>query len=307
VPDDLSEETVKLVLTNNTFPALDSNHLKLLKRLKFVDLSNNSINTTGSGVLCKSEELEFLYLNDNNIKILNPDTFYCLKNLRRLSLKKNQISSIPQGLFRNNTNLVVLDLAYNNITFLEPHSFQHNLLLSYVIIEANPVSSVSNMTSLSKYLNVLDIVFCEPPSVISYQRYLTLETEQTMFQVRDLSPNDLTTSDRQFILSAMKPKFDALVYTELDYLHPNVSTQTVTTYSGASVFRYCNQLSVWYWCIDKTPSCPYKKDAFHNDQCKEHKVPHTRQIERESNVRAGANSISPILVLVLVSSIFSTV
>jgi hypothetical protein len=308
VPDDLSDGTVKLVLTNNIFPAIESNHLRLLTRLKLADLSNNRINTIGSGVLCTSEELETLYLNDNNIRIQNPDTFYCLKNLRRLILKNNQISSVPPGLFRNNTNLVVLDLGNNIITFLEPDIFQNNLLLSYVIIEANPVSDVSHITSLSKYLNVMDIEFCGRPSVISYQRYLTLETKQSMIEVRDLSPNDLTSDDRLFILNAMQPKLDALGYIELDYLQPNVTTQTVTTLSGEPVFCYCNRSSLWYWCIDKTPSCTETKDAFHN-KCtsRVHKIEDTRRIERTSYVPAEANSISPILVFVFVSSIFFTV
>jgi Leucine-rich repeat (LRR) protein len=308
VPDDLSEGTVKLALTNNIFPALESNHLKRLTRLKIVDLSNNRINTIESGVLCTSEELEILYLNDNNITIQNPDTFYCLKNLRRLNLKNNQISSIPRGLFRNNTKLVVLNLANNNITFLEPDSFQHNLLLSYVIIEANPVSDVSHITSLSKYLNVLDIEFCGRPSVISYQRCLTMETKQSMIEVKDLSPNDLNRSDHLFILSAMKPKLDALGYNERDYLQQNVTTKTVTTLSDEPVFCYCNRSSLWYWCIDKTPNCIETKDAFHN-KCtsKVHKIPDTHRTERTSYVRAEANSISSILVLVFVSSIFFTV
>jgi hypothetical protein len=307
VPDDLSEETVKLVLTNNFFPALDSNHLRLLTRLKFVDLSNNSINTIGSGILCTSEELEILNLNDNNIEIQNSYIFYCLKNLRRLSLKNNQISSIPQSLFQNNTNLVVLDLSHNSITFLEPHIFQQNPLLSYVIIEAIPVSNISHITSLSKYLNVLDIEFCENQSVISYQRYLTLGTEQNMIQVQDLPADDLTTSDRLFIFTAMKPKLDALGYNELDYLYPNVTTQTVTTYSGAPVFCYCNLSSFWYWCIDKTPSCLDKKDSFYNQKCNVHKITDTPKIKRTANGGAEANSNLPMFVLILVLSIFVTV
>jgi hypothetical protein len=307
VPDDLSEDTVKLVLTNNSFPALDSYHLRLLTHLKFVDLNKNGIKKIGSRVLCSSEELEILYLNDNNIEIENPDTFYCLKKLRRLSLKNNQISSIHQSLFQNNLNLVVLDLGYNHITFLEPLSFQRNLLLSYVIIEANPLSSFSNFTALSKYLNVLDIEFCGHPSVISYQRYLTLETEQNMIQVKDLLANNLTNSDRIFIISAIKPELDALGYNELDYLYPNVTTQTVTTYSGAPVFCYCKLFAVWYWCTDKTPSCPDTKDAFRNQKCNVHKKTDTHKLNWTAYGQAEAKPILPILVLLLVLSILVTV
>jgi hypothetical protein len=307
VPDDLSEDTVKLILTNNSFPALDSNHLRLLTHLKFADLSKNRIKTIESRILCTSEELEILYLNDNNIEIQKPDTFYCLKKLRRLSLKNNQISSIPQSLFQNNLNLVVLDLGYNHITFLEPLGFQQNLLLSYVIIEDNPISSVSNFTVVSKYLNVLDIEFCGQPSVISYQRYLTLETEQNMTQVKDLLVNNLTNSDRIFIFDAIKPKLDALGYNELDYLYPNITTRTVTTYSGAPVFCYCKLFSVWYWCIDKTPSCPDTKDGFQNQKCKVHKKTDTLKVNRTVNGQAEAKPILTILVLILVLSILITV
>jgi hypothetical protein len=305
VPDDLSEDTIKLVLSNNNFPALYSNHLRLLTRLKFVDLSKNCIKTIGNEVLCTSEELEILYLNNNNIEIQYRDTFYCLKKLRRLSLKNNQISSIPPNLFKNNLNLVVLDLSYNYITFLEPHTFQQHLLLSYVIIEANRIPSFSNFTALSKYLNVLDIEFCGHPSVISYQRYeyLTLETEQNMIQVKDLLTNNLTNSDRTFIFNAVKPKLDALGYNELDYLYPNTTTQTVTTYSGARVFCYCKMLSVWYWCIDQTPSCPDTKDAFQNQECNMRKKTDIRKMNRAANGQAEAKPILPILVLILVLSI----
>jgi hypothetical protein len=298
---------VKLVLTNNNFSALGSNHLRPLTRLKLVDLSKNHIKTIGSRILCTSVELEILYLNHNNIEIQNPDTFYCLKKLRRLSLKNNQISSIPQSLFQNNINLVVLDLGYNLIAFLEPRSFQQNLLLSYVIIEANPISSVSNFTVLSKYLNVLDIEFCEHPSVISYQRYPILETEQNMTQVEDFLGKDLTTSDRIFILNAMKPKLDALGYDEGDYLYPNVKTRTVTTYSGSPVFCYCKLLSVWYWCIDKTLSCPHAKDAFLNWTCDVHKKTNNHKLIRTANGQAEAKPIFPILVLIMVLLILVTV
>jgi len=306
VPDDLSENTIKLVLTNNSFPALDYNHLRLLIRLKFVDLSKNRIKTIGRRVLCTSEELEILYLNDNNIEIPYPDTFYCLKKLRRLSLKNNQISSIPPNLFQNNLNLVVLDLGYNHITYLEPQSFQQHPLLSYVIIEANPISNFSHFTALSKYLNVLDIEFCEHPSVISYQRYLTLETEQNETQVKDLLANTLTNSDRMFIFNAMKPKFDALDYNELDYLYPNITTRTVTTYSGAPVFCYCKMFLVWYWCIDQMPSCPDKKDAFQNQECNVHKRTDVGKMNRTADGQVKAKPFLPILVLILVLLILVT-
>jgi hypothetical protein len=226
-------------------------------------------------------------------------------NLRRLSLKNNQISSIPQGLFKNNVNLVVLDLSYNHITFLEPQIFQQNLLLSYVIIEANPISSVSNFTALLD-LNVLDIDFCGQPSVISYQRYLTLENEQNMTQVKDLLAKDLTTSDRLFIFYVLKPKLDALGYIELDYLYPNVTTRTVTTYSGAPVFCYCKLFSRWYWCIDKTQSCPDMKDAFRNRTCNLEKKRDTHRTSWKANKQAEAKPVLPILVLILVLSILIT-
>lgn len=300
VPDDLSGDTVKLVLNNNNFPALDSSHLILLTHLKLVDLSQNHIETIGSRILCNSEELEILKLNDNNIEIQESDTFCCLKKLRRLSLKKNHISSIPQGLFRNNINLVVLDLCYNNIKSLEPSSFQQNLLLSYVIIEANPISSDLNFNPLSKYFNVLYIEFCgEHPSVISYQRYLTLETEQNMIQVKDLLDNNLTNSDRMFIFNDIKPKFDALDYKEVDYLYRSVTTLTVTTYSGTPVFCYCKLFSVWYWCTDKEPSCSETKDAFGNQMCNMQKNTDIHKMVWTANGQDEAKHIFPTFVLIL--------
>jgi len=301
VPDDLSRGTVKLVLNNNNFSALDNSHLRLLTRLRLVDLSQNHIETIRSRILCDSEELEILQLNDNNIEIQESDTFYCLKKLRRLSLKNNHISSIPQSLFQNNINLVVLDLGYNKITFLEPSSFQQNLLLSYIIIEANPISSDSSFTALPKSFNVLDIEFCgEHPSVISYHKYLTLEPKQNMTQVSDFLSNNLTNSDRLFIFNAMKPKLDALGYTEMDYLYLNATTPTVTTYSGAPVFCYCKMLSVWYWCIDKDPNCSETKDAFGNQKCNVHKKTDLRIMIGTANGQAEAKPIFLAFVLIFV-------
>lgn len=300
VPDNLSEDTVKLVLNNNNFSALDSSHLRLLTRLKLVDLSQNHIQIIGSSILCTSKELEILKLNYNNIEIQGSDAFRCLKKLRRLSLKNNRISSIPQSLFQDNVNLVVLDLGYNNIEFLAPTSFQQNPLLSYVIIEANPISSDSNFGALSKYFNVLDIEFCgERPSVISYQRYPTLVTEQNMIQVRDLLDDSLTHSDRYFIINAMKPKLDALGYIEPEYLLKNVTTPTVTTYSGTPVFCYCEQFSVWYWCVDMEPSCSETKEAFGNQECNVHKKIDTRESFWESNGQAQAKSNFSTYVLIV--------
>jgi Leucine-rich repeat (LRR) protein len=307
VPDDLSEDTIKLVLTNNVFPALDSSHLRPLTRLKFIDLSNNHIRRTGNGIFCTSEKLEILKLNNNEIEIISSGTFYCLKNLRRLNLKNNKMSSVYPDLFRKNTNLVVLDLSYNRIKSLASRTFQQNLLLSYVFIENNPVSNVSNFPLLSKSLNVLDIKFCEVPSIISYQRYLILESQQNMAEVKDLLPDDLTTSDRHYILNAMKPKLDALSYKVSDYLFQNTTMHTVTTYSGAPVFCYCNVFSVWYWCIDEESKCSEMKDAFHHRNCNAIGTTYTSAIKRTANGQIEAKPILPILVLILVVLILVTV
>jgi hypothetical protein len=128
-----------------------------------------------------------------------------------------------------------------------------------------------------------------------------------MTQVKDLLANDLTNSDRQFINNAMIPKLDALGYNELDYLYPDITTRTVTTYSGAPVFCYCKLLSVWYWCTDKAPSCPDTQDAFRNQKCKVHKKTYTREMNGTANGQAEVKPILTVLVLILVLSILVTV
>ena len=298
VPDDLSEDTIKLVLTNNRFPALDSRHLRKLSHLKFIDLSYNHISTIENEVFCTSERLETLNLSNNEIELQNSDTFYCLKNLRRLDLKNNNISSVPPGLFRNNADLVVLDLSYNRIQFLESRTFQQNILLSLVIIEANPVSNISDSVCLSGSLNVLDIESCGYQSIISYQRYPTLENEQNITQVKDFLPTDLPPSDRYLLLNAIKPKLDALGYSELDYLYYNATMHTVNTYSGAPVFCYCNLLSVWYWCVDKVSNYSDVMYVFHKTKCVMVKEQRTDEVKPRYNGQVEAKRVSRVLVLI---------
>jgi hypothetical protein len=128
-----------------------------------------------------------------------------------------------------------------------------------------------------------------------------------MIQVKDLLANNLTNSDRKFIFNALKPKLDALGYSEVEYLFLNTTTRTVTTYSGARVFCYCKMFSVWYWCIDQTPSCPDTKDAFQNQDCNMRKKTDIPKMNRAANGQVEAKPNLPILVSILVLSILVTI
>jgi Leucine-rich repeat (LRR) protein len=246
-----------------------------------------------------AEELEVLNLTDNQIEYKQSNPFYCLKNLRRLYLKNNNISSIPRGLFQNNSNLVVLDLSDNNIQTLDTDIFQHHYLLSYVIIEGNPASYLSEFSStpLPKTLNVIDVGSCKNSvlSVISYQRIPVLDYKQNSIMVTDLLPDNITHSDQAVIRDVILSKLRVLEYNELDYLYYNSTLNVTTTYSAMPVFCYCNRLSVWFWCFEML-SCGNLTVMYDVLQC--NKIPELRTIEeRKASGQSESRSVLHILVL----------
>lgn len=174
---------VELLLQNNLIKEIPFN-LSGLQSLEVLNLSSNQLD------LCpnfnKLRKLKKLDLSQNSIKSIEKSSFDGLINLDQLILGKNQIKYLDESSFSSLQNLTILDLRENklnnfNVALNTPK-------LDSLILAFNSITSLSFLSKSEELLklNVFDIknnkIETLDPSI------LTLKNLQTL----DISNNDLT-------------------------------------------------------------------------------------------------------------------
>jgi hypothetical protein len=89
--------------------------VQTLKRLIFLDLSNNKISALKRGDLNALEHLKFLLLRNNQIQTVEIGTFLGNKELQYLDLSLNPIQEIVYGSFLGLQSLEALNLSFCEI------------------------------------------------------------------------------------------------------------------------------------------------------------------------------------------------
>lgn len=91
------------------------------KRVKYLNLSHNSINTIRKGVIGNLTSLLSLDLSHNCLEDLihEPRTFDLPANLTHLYLNANQLSQIPTKSIENAKELKLVDMQRNEITTID--------------------------------------------------------------------------------------------------------------------------------------------------------------------------------------------
>jgi insulin-like growth factor-binding protein complex acid labile subunit len=149
---DLSFNEIKYLDSNRTFQYLNS--------LKYLNLSNNRLNSLDAFIFGFLYNLSDLHLASNNISFLNGRCFFNLRNLKKLILKNNQINSIDFLQLNKNDlyNLDYLELEENNITLIHETLFQSFVYLFHLNLNSNPIKSIFENTFKSlKLLKTLRV------------------------------------------------------------------------------------------------------------------------------------------------------
>jgi Leucine-rich repeat (LRR) protein len=137
---DLSFNEIKYLDSNRTFQYLNS--------LKYLNLSNNRLNSLDAFIFGFLYNLSDLHLASNNLTFLNGRCFFNLRNLKKLILKNNQLNSIDFSQLNKNDlyNLEYLELEENKITHINETHFQFYFYLSSLNLNSNPIESIHKNT-----------------------------------------------------------------------------------------------------------------------------------------------------------------
>jgi Leucine-rich repeat (LRR) protein len=137
---DLSFNEIKYLDSNLTFQYLNS--------LKYLNLSNNKLNSLNAYVFGFLYNLSDLHLASNNISFINGRCFFNLRNLKKLILNNNQINSIDFLQLNKNDlyNLEYLDLEENKIALINETHFQSYVYLFHLNLNSNPIQSIHENT-----------------------------------------------------------------------------------------------------------------------------------------------------------------
>ena len=146
----------KLDLSLNFIKKLDEGVFSKLKRLKWLNLSNNPLLEFGLNKFLGLENLETLVLNKINerkkFNRLEKDAFNGLTNLKRLNLNGNNLKYIDPETFTHTQKLTELSLDFNNLESIDPKVFSHTQNLVELKICSNRMKIEENIFANLKHL-----------------------------------------------------------------------------------------------------------------------------------------------------------
>jgi len=118
--ESLRPTLVRVTLANNKIKSLPV--FGYLEKLRYLDLSNNSIELVETNTFTLLVNLYSLDLNNNFLSKIEKNAFASLSNLFYLKLKNNYLSKLPD--ISKMTSLVVLDLANQNGNLVTVNDYQ---------------------------------------------------------------------------------------------------------------------------------------------------------------------------------------
>ena len=140
------------IVSNNKIKSLPV--FGFLEKLRYLDLSNNSIELVETNTFTLLVNLYSLNLNDNFLSKIEKNAFASLSNLFYLMLKNNFLSKSPD--ISKMTSLVVLDLANQNGNLVTVNDYQFervsmpNLALE-VNLNKNDILNFKSKAFCSRY------------------------------------------------------------------------------------------------------------------------------------------------------------
>jgi len=114
-----------------------------MKRLDYLDLSNNKLQCVDSAVFSDLFNLKYVDLSANHLQYLHPNTFLSLPNIKHLHLKRNRYLQIPTDRnFINSHSLSQLDISNCNISSLSVETFANVSAMGWLDLGENNMKTV---------------------------------------------------------------------------------------------------------------------------------------------------------------------
>ncbi len=88
-------------------------------------------------------KLQLLFMQNGTLEVIGTSCFKKMRNLTKIVLQNLNTKTIGAAAFWDQTKLLLLDLSHNKLSFLRSSMFLNLLDLKELIVEANPISSVS--------------------------------------------------------------------------------------------------------------------------------------------------------------------
>ncbi|XP_046391985.1 protein artichoke [Ischnura elegans] len=210
-----SLETLRLadnLLGDNLNPVFSAPELRLLRRLRTLDLSNNGIMSLEGGIVDGCTDLQELILSRNDLVQVPSAPTNGPRALKYMALDKNKIGTIRSSAFLPHRQLETIDLSDNGLATIESGAFVGLSSLRRVLLAHNSLkrldSDVFHGAQNIEILDLSDNLMAELPSValhaFLYLKILNMSSNsiQTVFnkdlqrhsslEVLDLSRNSIS-------------------------------------------------------------------------------------------------------------------
>ncbi|XP_023236525.1 relaxin receptor 1-like [Centruroides sculpturatus] len=145
IPNNLSSNITKLVLSNNSIETLERGSFQNYRNLKILHLGGNLIRKIENGTFIGLYKLKFLLLMRNDIQEISRGMFQHLDNVDWLDLKKNKLKKMDVRILHDLPSLRVFDLSYNYLTMKETEFPRHRNLY-WLDLRSNEISKVKSHT-----------------------------------------------------------------------------------------------------------------------------------------------------------------
>lgn len=196
------------------------------KKLKTLDLHNNSIEILQKNQFKNLRDLEVLDISHNNITKLENHHIADLIKLGWLNVSHNAITDLPRGLFARNSVLKLLNLSHNRLQKLDTNTFRGMRFLRRLFLNDNRITDIGRGTfnSITR-IGTIDLSrnFLKK---IDFQMF----TQMNYIEIIDVSENHITEIQK----SAFKDVFQC---------HINISHNLISKFE-ANAFENCINITL---------------------------------------------------------------
>lgn len=118
--------------------SIQAKHFENLRKLVYLSLFENEIETIGSGTFGNLPSLQTLYLSNNeNLKTIDGNMFSGVPNLKIVFIDKLSLTEVPENLFRKTPKIFRICLKNNKIRYVTFKTFEGLNNLRTVIFTDN--------------------------------------------------------------------------------------------------------------------------------------------------------------------------